>query len=223
MVNNVEGLTRDRQRAMEFLVFESSLRPLNASRKGSAWGSVVLLEEWLVREARKELGPEIALVSRFLHAGDIPPIATTTREWIETSAGNDNVFVQGAIGDGTPIANNTWIGFFGARFIMAEDADGVKGSVTPPASSLRFVVGGTRVAEWDLYTIWVGMSSAATVSNDYGASQIFPYGIAESPVLIGRSKQLELQFYEIENTLDWVIHPMGLVVEPAGQGDGIQP
>lgn len=223
MVSQLDELTRERELAMQFLTFESSLRPLNASRKGSAWGTVLLTEQWLVREARKELGPDIPLVSRALHAGDIPPTSTTTREWLETSAAADNVFIQGAIGDGTVIANNTWIGFFGARFIMAEDADGVKGSVTPPTSSLRFIIGGTRVAEWDLYTIWVGMSSAATVSNDYGAAQIFPYGIAESPVLIGRSKQLELQYYEIENTLDWVIHPMGLVVEPAGQGDGIQP
>jgi len=196
---------------------------------GRVDGIVKMSLEEGVRVAEQAL-PGANLVVRGLHPGDIPPTGTTQRLWIETTGTTTDQFVTAAIGDGTTIRTATVLVIYGARWVFTErhNANGVRLPTRPPVSSVRFVVGGTRVAEWDLWNIFEsvvsrgGDSSVATdISTDiYGP----PIGIAESPVIVKPRSTLLIQYYEMcTAATDFGIQLLGHVIEEAGGTDGLNP
>ena len=99
----------------------------------------------------------------------------------------------------------------------------------PPVTTLRIVVGGTRVAEWDLYTIFTAAqmkgANSSIVTNDQSAISVtYPVGIAESPVLVKPRTTLLLQYNEVSTVaVDFGIQLLGVVCEKTGSGDGLNP
>ncbi len=89
-------------------------------------------------------------------------------------------------------------------------------------------MGGTRVAEWDLYTIFTSIadrgldSSLATTSPAVGRTD--PVGIAESAIIIKPRTTLLLQFNEVTTVaVDFGFQLLGGVIEKTGAGDGLNP
>lgn len=179
-------------------------------------------------EAVRQIG-EDNYVIRSLHAGDLPPTGTTARLWLETTGTTTEVFVAAAIGDGTQINDDTVIALYGARWIFAErpNINGNNQPHRPPVSSLRIVVGGTRVAEWDLWGIFRGFATRGGSSSDVTSSVAvvdYPMGIAESPIIVGPRKNLLFEYYEMTATAsDFSLQILGHVIEKTGAGDGLSP
>jgi len=190
--------------------------------------SSTILSGWCTYFAVKEEG-ESDWVARHLHADDMP--GGTAREWTETTGVTSETFVAAALGDGTAIADDTFIGIYGAQFIFSPVRNAVnnyRNPFTPPVTFVRFTVGGTRVAEWDLYPIWrttghQGPSSTAT--EKLGSMIDWPVGIAESPIFITQNKTLLVEFYEQVPTTATSFGLMfhGIVVQKRGAGDGLNP
>lgn len=203
------------------VLVKSYLLPEFFYPEGHEEGLREFVKSELMRRAVRDLGPG-KYISRTLHPGDMPPTGTTTREWIETTTGG-NTFVGAAIGDGTAINDKTYIGLFGLQWLSAELSDGEYGAGTPPVTSLRLTVGGTRAAEWDLYSTFQGVAYQGTPVNEFGPQQQFPRGLAASPIFVDKRQPFLLEYYEIESTLDFSIQLLGYVVEQVGGTDGLNP
>lgn len=215
--------------ANQFLKFDSTLRNSNLMLPGRVDGIYRHVKEMLTYQAVKEEGPS-DWVARSLHPGDMPPTTTTARDWFETTGTTSETFVDAAIGDGTAIADDVFIGIYGGQFQSSENRDeaGINIPLRLPVTAVRFVVGGTRVAEWDLNAIWktVVRGIASTSSTSKVAGQIdWPVGIAESPIYIMQNKTLLIQYYEEapNSATDFVFQFLGVVVEKRGAGDGLNP
>ena len=171
-------------------------------------------------------------IVRSLHRGDVPATSATNRTWLETTGATTDQFITGAVGNGTAIADDTVIGIYGCRWLYSEVAGFAAASTLarrPPVTTLRIVVGGTRVAEWDLYTIFTSAqlkgANSSIVTNSEGAISInYPVGIAESPVLIKPRTTLLIQYNEVSTVaVDFGIQLLGVVCEKTGSGDGLNP
>ena len=210
--------------ANQFLKYKSILRQAELMQASRVDGIVKHVIEQLMWMAVNESG-EQQWVARALNADDMP--GGTTRQWLETTGTTSDGFVAAALGDGTALADDTYIGIYGAQFKATAPRDftmpATLASTRPPVTAVRFIVGGTRVAEWDLYSIWnatshVGPNSTAT--EKLGSGLTYPIGIAESPVLIGKQKNLLVEFYEEVATTatTFVLQFLGIVVEKRAGG-----
>lgn len=176
-------------------------------------GLINALIRRLAAEAHAELGPQ-DLIARDLLPGDLP--GDSNHDWLETTGGSDNTWVASANGDGTVIAIDTWLGIYGYKWVQAEEADGEDGADTPPVTAIRHIVASTTVAQWDLYRGFTSVAESTTPANTLGPAIDYPTMIAESPVIVGPSQIYEVDFYEIEGTLDFRIQLLGVVVEKRG-------
>jgi hypothetical protein len=170
-------------------------------------------------------------IARQLHRGDMPATSATNRMWLETTGATTDQFVTAAIGNGTAIADDTVIGIYGCRWMYSETfsfAPLNRQPIRPPVTHIRIVVGGTRVAEWDLFTIFTSMAGrgAATSLGTTISPVLYtqPIGIAESPIIIKPRTTLLIQYNEVSTAaVDFGIQILGVVVEKTGSGDGLNP
>lgn len=215
--------------AREHLVFNSMLRRADTMSPGRVDGIIRHVIDMLMYYAVKDHGGG-DWIARTLHAGDLPPTGTTAQEWFETTGTTSETFVTAAIGNGTAIADNTYIGIYGAQFHSSEARDGVaaRAPYRPPATAVRFTIGGSRVAVWDLYTIWKTVAHIgpdSTPTEKLGSDIDFPVGVAESPIFVAQEKTVLIEYYEqVPNTAtDFVLQLHGVVVERRGSGEGLNP
>ena len=209
--------------AAQFLKFKSLLRRGDTMSEGRVDGIIKHVISQLTWMAVAQTG-EADWICRALVSGDIPP-TNALRDWLETTGTTSETFVTGAIGDGTNTRVETYIGIYGAKWLAAPSRllAGIRAPYRPPVTAVRFTVGGTRVAEWDLYEIWrsvshVGPNSSAT--EKLGGMVDYPVGIAESPILISASKGLLIEYYEQVPTTaqEFVLQLLGIVVEKRAGG-----
>ncbi len=208
--------------AAQFLRYKSVLRDAREMAPGRVDGIIKHVMEMLTWMAVAEEG-EGDYVARSLNGDDMP--GGTVRDWLELSGVVSETFIAAARGDGTAVANNTWLGIYGFKYIAGSSRllAGIRAPYRPPITAMRFTVGGTRVAEWDLFNMWravahVGPNSSAT---EKLAGMIeFPTGIAESPILIGQNKTLLVEFFNQvpTNTQDLVYQLLGITIEKRGGG-----
>ena len=230
MVMNGSPSEAELNAAMQHLRFNSVLRRHDMMGTDKANGIINHTLKMLVWMAVSEEGNSDWIV-RHLHPGDLPPTTTTAREWQEVTGTTSETFVTAALGDGTSIADDTFIGIYGCQWLWAPVRNGpiqFRSPWRPPVTFVRFTVGGTRVAEWDLYTIWkthAHQGPSSTVTEKLGSEMNFPVGIGESPILIAQNKSLLIQYYEqvptTATTFGLMFH--GFVVEKRGAGDGLNP
>ena len=216
--------------ANQFLRYKSILRRADLMAPSRVDGIIKHTIDVCMWRAVMEEG-EADWIARAMHPGDVPPTATTRREWLEATGTTSETFVAAARGDGTAIRDDTFIGVYGGQFLSAEHRIGpatTRIPYNPPVVSVRHTIGGTRVAEWDLYTIWksMGHSGAATSSTGkLGPMLDFPVGIAESPIFIWQNKTWLIEYYEQVPTAvaDFIFQILGVVIEKRGAGDGLNP
>lgn len=212
------------------LKFNSILRRSDTMEPRRIDGIIKATIDLCMQAARETIGPG-DYIARSLHRGDMPPVSATDRTWLEATATTTDVFVTAAIGSGAAINDDTIIGIYGGRWLYTEIANLAPLSRLAhrlPVTSLRFVVGGTRVAEWDLYTIFnsiaikgaatsAGIATPAVMRND-------PVGIAESAIIIKPRTTLLLQYNEVSTAaVEFGFQILGVVIEKTGAGDGLNP
>ena len=209
--------------ALQFLKYKSILRRADTMSPGRVDGIIKHVIEYLTWMAVSQTG-ESEWISRQMVSGDIPP-TNAIRDWLEATGTTSETFVAAAIGDGTNTRVDTYIGIYGAKWLAAPSRllAGIRAPYRPPVTAVRFIVGGTRVAEWDLYNIWrsvahVGPNSSAT--EKLGAMIDYPEGVAESPIFISGSKGLLIEYYEQVPTTaqEFVLQLLGIVVEKRAGG-----
>ena len=212
------------------LKFKSILRRADTMESRRVDGIIKNAIDVAMQAAIDTIGPG-EYVARQAHRGDFPPTATTQRLWNETTGTTTDQFITAAIGNGTAINDDTVLVLYGCRWLFAEIPSFAplnRQGFRPPVSSLRIVVGGTRVAEWDLYTIftpWAGAGANTSLGTTRSHAQNpQPIGIAESPIVIKPRTTLLLQYYELSTSaVDFGIQVLGIVVEKLGAGDGLNP
>ena len=160
------------------------------------------------------MGP-VALTARNLVASDFP--GDSNNDWLEVSLTVDNAYANSANGDGTAIADETFIGIYGFKQILHEEVDGEDGADTPAMTTIRITVGGTLVAQWDMHSTFVGMAESGAPATTMGPTVKHMTAIIESPVIITQNQTLTVAFYEVENTLDTIVAFLGIVVEKVGR------
>lgn len=216
--------------ARQFLKFKSFLRRADTMELRRIDGIINHVIDHLMYNAVKGEGPQHWIV-RDLLPRDLPPTsATLAGEWNESTGTTISTYQTAAIGNGTAIADDTFIGIYGAQFLWAEGRNG-NADLRPmrmPVSQVRFTIGGTRVAEWDLSPIWYTIAQRGAASSAVGvlaAATQFPVGIAESPIFIGQNTTVLVEFYENVGTTitDFSMKFHGLVVEKRGAGRGLNP
>ena len=161
----------------------------------------------------------------------MPATSATNRMWLETTGTTTDQFINAAIGNGTAIADDTVIAIYGCRWFYSEMPSFAplnRQPHRPPVTTLRIVVGGTRVAEWDLFTIFNATAGrGANTSLGTTISPILwvqPVGIAESPIIVKPRTTLLLQYNEVSTqAVDFGMQILGVVIEKTGSGDGLNP
>jgi len=219
----------DLDHAMRFLKFKSILRRWDTMTPNRVDGILHHTIRLLMWTAVHEEG-ESDWIVRALHPGDMPPTGGA-REWVETTGTTSETFVDAALGNGTNIRDDTFIGIYGCQWIWAPVRNAVNNyrhPFIPPVNYVRFTIGGTRVAEWDLLPIWRTMGHqgpSSTATEKLGGMIDFPLGVAESPIIISQNKSLLVSYYEQVPTTATSFGLMfhGFVVEKRGAGDGLNP
>ena len=212
------------------LKFNSVLRRADTMDPRRIDGIIKATIDLCMQAARETIGPG-DYIARSLHRGDMPPVSGTDRTWLETTGTTSDTFATAAIGSGAAINDDTIIGIYGGRWLHAERASFAplnRLAFRPPCSTLRFVVGGTRVAEWDLYTIFNSFAdkgaNTSLGTNPAGGFRNDPVGIAESAIIIKPRTTLLLQYNELTSVaVDFGFQLLGVVIEKTGAGDGLNP
>jgi len=148
---------------------------------------------------------EEALPGKKLILRDLMPLdlQATNNEWTETSGATDNAWADTSI-TGT-LADNRFVAIIGMKVLT--------GHVTPPISALKFTIGGSEVARWDLYNAFV-----AYILTTSGACEHHnPECITEGPVIITQNTPFTIAEYVIEASTAYKVALFGLVCEAEGK------
>ena len=192
----------------------SIARPAQQMRMALRDGIKNALLDRLVALAHEQLGHSVRLTARDLVGSDMPNLSNN--DWLETTEGS-GAYANAAFATGSAIADETFIGIYGFQQIMHEDTDADRGGSTPVATVMRFDIGGTRVAQWDMQSTFVGNALAGASDTSFGGAMEHDQAISESPVIVTQNQNLTVSFWEVTTTLDFVVALLGFVVEKAGR------
>lgn len=204
---------------VDFIVGNQHLRTRSVTRDARDMrpemrrGLLRSLEDEIVSAAQSKLGPTQRITVRDLVGSDMPNLSNN--DWLETTGGTNAWATTGFAAGGT-IAQDTWIGIYGYKYLMAEDADADRGANRPPASAARFSIGGTPVAIWDLVKGFPTNAVVGNAATSYGGAHDAPEIWTESPIIVTERQAFTVEFWEQVTTLDVVIQLLGIVAEKVG-------
>ncbi|MBA7711518.1 hypothetical protein ES703_120484 [subsurface metagenome] len=181
------------------LVLESQLIPVTQLKAERIDAIRKAAKDRLLELAEAALGKDKRLIIRDLTPLDLE---ATNNEWVETS-GTDNQWSDTTI-TGT-LADNRFVVIIGVKII--------DGHTTPPISALKFTVGGSEVARWDMYPAFklYILTTSGAINHEN------PLCIAEAPIFISQNIPFTVAEYVLETTTAYVAALIGLVCEPEGK------
>ena len=182
------------------LVLESQLVPITQLKAERVDGIRKAAKDRLLALAEAALGKDKRLIIRALTPQDL---GATNNEWVEESGAGDNAWADTTI-TGT-LADNRFVAILGVKIM--------DGHLTPPISALKFTVGGSEVARWDMYPafkLYILTTSGAINHRN-------PLCIAEAPIFITQNIPFTVAEYVLETTTAYVAALIGLVCEPEGK------
>jgi hypothetical protein len=149
---------------------------------------------------------EEALPGKELVIRDLTPqdLELSNNEWTETSGSSDNAWDDTTVASKT-IDDNKFVAIVGCKVLS--------GHTTPPISALKFTVGGSEVARWDLYKAFrvYTLTSSGAVQHDN------PVCYTEGPIIITQNMSLTISEYVIEASTAYKLAFVGYVCEPEGK------
>lgn len=163
----------------------------------------------LLQVAATALGPDIPLVIRNINPTDMEE--TTDKYALKDASVHayDEISVSGAT-----MADNRFAVIYGCR-LLSEVATNGGFVLTPLVTNIRFTIGGSVVAKWDLYKLYVrtGDAAVAGATATKGLS-----GITDSPIIISQNTPIVVESFGVSDvTAGVLITYDGLVCEPVGK------
>ena len=181
------------------LVLESQLIPVTQLKVERIDAIRKAAKDRLLELAEAALGKDKRLIIRDLTPHDLE---ATNNEWTEAS-GTDNQWADTTI-TGT-LADNRFVAILGVRVISGHTAQ--------PISALKFTVGGSEVARWNMYPAFKAYTLTGEGATDFDN----PLCIAEAPIFISQNIPFTVAEYTIENAITYKAALIGLVCEPEGK------
>lgn len=187
------------------LTMESTLIRVDELKPERLEGIRKAAKSKLLEVAEKAMGATTRLVIRDLNAQDLretniefPPVTGVNNTWT-------TILSAGAVA----IRDNVFVAITGVRILE----NGAPFAVDPGVTAIRFTVGGSYVAMWDLYKLQP-IAGAATAA---GTSVFMPVAaITEGPIIISQNITFNIETYGIETT-DTILIIEGYVCEKEGQ------
>lgn len=185
----------------------SVLRPVQwipVNRLDSMYKSTI---KKLVEIAQNDL-PGMDLTVRDLLPSDLPGF--TNNEFVEQS-GTDNQWAATTGGDGTAIANETFLALTGFSVLTprAHDEDHV-------VTAMRTTVGAATVSQVTLYNT-SPVINTGTAAGEFLGSPATLGGVLETPVLARANQTITIEEYTVTATTEYLMAVCGLVCEKAGK------
>lgn len=163
----------------------------------------------LLEVAATALGPTIPLVIRDLTALDMKETYDKYTEETIASSAYDNISV-----DSATVADNKFLALIGCRILLETASGGY--ILTPLVTNLRFTVGGSVVAKWEMYQLFVrngGTAGLGAGSSSMGSVA----GVTESPIIVTQNTPIVVDAFGVDGGGAAIISYDGLVCEPEGQ------
>jgi len=149
---------------------------------------------------------EEALPGKKLVIRDLTPqdLGLTNNEWTETSGSTDNAWDDISVANKT-IEDNRFVAIVGCRVLS--------GHTTPPISALKFTVGGSEVARWEVTKAF----NTYTLTTSGAVQHENPVCYTEGPIIITQNMSLTISEYVIETATAYKLAFIGYVCEPEGK------
>ncbi|MBA7641375.1 hypothetical protein ES703_49052 [subsurface metagenome] len=162
-------------------------------------------EEKLLEMAHAALGPGKRLVIRDLTPDDL---GCANNEWTYQRTGGTafawaDLDIPETAGD--VIADNRFVAILGLRIS--------DGHLSAPLALLKFTVGGSEVARWEMSQAFMLYTQNTSGSIDHKN----PPCIAEAPIFISQNTPFAIAEYVSDPNKDYKVTFIGLVVEPEGK------
>ncbi|MDP2665188.1 MAG: hypothetical protein Q8P23_00870 [bacterium] len=172
---------------------------------------IALTQKTLVDEALRGFPVGTKVTLRDLLPSDL---GLTNQEWTETSS-TDNTFTAMAV-SAKSIADETYVAIYGMGILTVTllTADLI---AKPPVSAIRWTVGASKVAQWSIYPLWKNTAYITTTSGATAAFTDPLYGIAQSPIIIGKNGVVTMEMYNIEASIVFKPIVLGFVCEKQGK------
>ena len=155
--------------------------------------------------------PRKDITIRDLKPDDFPGTTDGVNDYVQETAGTADTYTASALAAGTAIADETFLALMGLAITTVE-----LDTASPRAAGLRIIVGGSRVAWWNMYPIIRYQSAIGTEVGGSMNKTDEMYGFALTPVIVSQNQTLEIQ--EASNSAaayDW--NWVGLCAEPVGR------
>lgn len=149
-------------------------------------------EKMVFATAIAALGVGADLIIRDLVPTDLGEAA---EEWIEVT-GVNNTWTTVLTTAPSTIADNRFIAITGCRIVCSTATGGV--FLEPAITAVRFTVGGSVVAQWNLYPIF---SPAGAATGAGSSAIVLPAGISESPIVASQNMPVNIETYAVETTV----------------------
>lgn len=162
----------------------------------------------LLEVAANALGPTTPLVIRGLAPLDL---GEDTDEYFEETITANN-WTTISVAD-TTVADNRFIAFTGCRIILEITGGGY--AKLPLITTLKFTVGGSLVAKWDMYPLYIRCGATSGVGAG-AISMPSVAGISESPIIISQNMPFKVEAYGYA-TAKAIVSFDGLTCEPVGK------
>jgi hypothetical protein len=189
----------------------SILVPIDEMGKDAAHALKMMTIEELEAMARDDR-PNARLITRSLVPTDL---GLTNNRWTETS-GASNTYTTTSISNNT-IADDRYVAIWGVRLFTPMTTVDNNVSLAAmeqqqyPIGQLRIIVGGARIAQWDLYPL---MRVQIDLAESHAYRPIS--GLTLSPVLIGPNMVLQVDEYNTDGTTLYTLGFEGATTELEG-------
>ncbi|MBA7684739.1 hypothetical protein ES703_93147 [subsurface metagenome] len=155
--------------------------------------------------AARKAYPNRRLVVRDMTAQDLE---ITNIEWGDTSGGSANVWEDHQVA-AAEIDDGKFVAIFGCRMMEIQIPDEL------PITALKFTVGGSEVARWDLYKAYAANGDGVTLGSLGGA--FLPIAcITDAPIVISEGIGLTISQWVATITTTFVLAMEGYVCELEG-------
>lgn len=171
------------------------------------WGIIKAAKDLAFVAARKAY-PTGRLICRCLQAGDLER-TNKYNEWITDTSGTANAWEDHLI-DSETIADGVFVAIYGLRMMQLEIADSI------PISAVKFLVGGSEVARWDITKAYHPSADGVTLANYVNPGVPPPLCVTDAPLVVSEGITLEIDQWVATATTTFVMALEGIVVEKEG-------
>lgn len=174
------------------LTMESTLVRVDEMKSERVEGIKKATKAKLLETAEKAMGVGTRLVIRDLLPTDL---GYDNNEFIlVTGVNNTWTSILKGIVEAT-VADNVFVAIIGCRILAFETTPF---DVKPAITAMKFTVGGSVVAEWDLHKL---IAIAGATSGAGSSVHVPTAGITEGPIIIGQNITFNIQTYGVETTV----------------------